>query len=197
MVKDDISDQPLEFRELNKALEADTTDERHRRRLQKLLKYKPLKAVFDESKACFGRSPSWEDHEHWFCHRVEYSKDISVRKLQHLLKFIEQEMDPLENPRAVKILGGEPTVPEHRLGGGDLPLLGMCEGERLLELNSGWKWSFGTLVGNGDGVRGGSPICEKYLNQMDPYLVRKALLGQDLVINKKDLAWAERLCERM
>ena len=60
-----------------------------------------------------------------------------------------------------------------------------------------WKWTFGTLIGDGDRVHGGSPICQKYLGQMDPYLVRQALLGQDLVVSRKDLAWGERLCESM
>ena len=73
----------------------------------------------------------------------------------------------------------------------------MCEGIRIFEVKAEWKWSFGTLIGAGDGAYGGPPICEKYLKQMDPFVVRRALLGQDLVVNKKDLAWAERLCESM
>ena len=73
----------------------------------------------------------------------------------------------------------------------------MCEGIRIFEVKAEWKWSFGTLIGAGDGAYGGPPICEKYLKQMDPFVVRGALLGQDLVVNKKDLAWAERLCESM
>ena len=53
---------------------------------------------------------------------------MAVRKVQHLPKFIEQESRK------------DLSAPEHCLGGGDLPLLGMCEGVRLLELNSEWKW---------------------------------------------------------
>ena len=191
----------MDFPDLKKALLEDTTDESHRRRTEKLMKYRPLKAIFKEFESCLGKSPHWRDHEFWFCNSLidwlEYSKDTSVRKLQHKLKFFEQEMDPRENPRAAQVLEWEPVFPERSLGEGKPPLLGVCEGVNLYELQPTWKWTFGTLFGDGDRVHGGSPICQKYLGQMDPYLVRQALLGQDLVVSRKDLAWGERLCESM
>ena len=110
MVNEEDTDDPMDFPDLKKALLADTTDESHRRRMEKLMKYRPLKAIFKEFESCLGKSPHWRDHEFWFCNSLidwlEYSKDTSVRKLQHKLKFFEQEMDPRENPRAAQVLGG-------------------------------------------------------------------------------------------
>ena len=200
-MNDEDTDEPMEFEDLNKALQADTTDEKHRKRMEQLMKHRPLKEIYEELKSRLGKGPKWGDHEFWFCNSLielmDYSRGSTVRALQHRLKFLEQEMHPDENPRASAVLGGEPVVPVRCLGDHKLSLLGMCEGVRLYEIDAGWKWTFGTLVGNGDATHGGSPICEKYLKQMDPFLVRNALLGQDLIVKKEDLAWAERLCESM
>ena len=116
MVKDDEANDPMVFPDLNKALMAETTDENQRLRMEQLLKYKPLKEIFNEFQMCLGSSPSWKECEFWFCNSMiewmDYSRDSIVKKMQHRLKFLEQGMHPTENPRSGLVLGVEPVIPE-------------------------------------------------------------------------------------
>lgn len=163
-----------------------------------LMHHPPLVEIYDEFKRCLADSPQWDEYEHWFSGRLIDWMDISrnsvVEKFEFHLRFLGQDQNPDETA-ACSLLGGEGVGPRRSPGPGKLNLLGMCEGVRIYELATGWKWTQGTLVGEGDNDHGGSPICEKYYKLMDPYKIREALQGQDLVVAKKDLKWAEGLCE--
>lgn len=50
-MNDEDTDEPMEFEDLNKALQADTTDEKHRKRMEQLMKRRPLKEIYEELKS--------------------------------------------------------------------------------------------------------------------------------------------------
>ena len=50
-MNDEDTDEPMEFEDLNKALQADTTDEKHRKRMEQLMKHRPLKEIYEELKS--------------------------------------------------------------------------------------------------------------------------------------------------
>ena len=50
-MNDEDTDEPMEFEDLNKALQADATDEKHRKRMEQLMKRRPLKEIYEELKS--------------------------------------------------------------------------------------------------------------------------------------------------